>query len=252
MREGRNEPRWGSRIHKRGAKKVASQKHLSGAVVGASPAGSEPAGKGVSELRQSGAPESLRRANLRAPPGAWRRRKPPWFHGSTACYPGGRPATSTLAGASSGEGCPLPNRSLRRGTRPSSGLRGELKPRCLTAAGNHSGVCRRLALPTSSTRSSGADHRRHPPLRACATADHLHSGGACSASGRPRARSSARRTAPWETQWGQSDRSREALPVQPARSRATGDASALPRLHGSDSAFPFGGGAPAAPRPGAG
>jgi hypothetical protein len=110
-----------------------------------------------------------------------------------------------------------------------AGFRGDQKPRCLHGSGQRSGVCGRLALLTFPTRSSGAGHGRYPPRNgACAVAGHLHLEGVCSAGGRPSARSLARRTAFWETQWGQLDRSPGALPVKPAGSLAAGDASALP------------------------
>jgi hypothetical protein len=211
VRRGRIDPNSARRIHKRGARKRSQAESNS---LGQWQ-GLERTPMGSQTSQQPAAPP---RANLRAPSGAWRRRNHP--SGSMAA----QPVTPVAAGyvnsgqrAIRGRFTPLSLGWARLHGDSLALWRGSEAP-LSHGSGHRSGVCGRLALPTFPTRSSGAGHVRYPPSWACAVAGHPLSGGACSAGGRPhRARSLAQRTASWETQWGQLDRSLEALSAQPAR-----------------------------------
>lgn len=102
------------------------------------------------------------------------------------------PVTPAVAGhvnsgqrAAWGRSTPFSLARVRAFAASRSRFRGELKPRCLTAAGNALGSVDGWLSPTFPTRSSGVEHARYPPRWACAGAVHLHLGGACSASRRP-------------------------------------------------------------------
>ena len=183
--------------------------------------------------RTSRQPRRAPSCGLPRGPGRGETHQVPWQH---SLFPGCRPATSTLVSTPSGAGLILLDRFRRAKAHNQAPLRrlawafaGSRSPAVLRRQAITFGVCGRLASLPSSTRSSGADHGRYPPAMGVS--------GRCSPppGGRMQrgwaafiARSLARRTAPWETQWGQLDRSLEAPLALPAWSLAAGERFGAP------------------------
>ena len=158
--------------------------------------------------------------------------KPTKFLGSTACFPGVGRLRQLWSARHQGQ------------VQSFSIASGRLRPITKRRFGGSPGLSRGAeVLPSYGDRQSplgsvddwlryrlqqdpsGVDHGRYPPATGVRGRCSPPPGGRMQR-GRAAfiARSLARRTAPWETQWGQLDRSLGALLAQPAGSLAAGDA----------------------------